>query len=58
MGRPSKRYDRTDAINGATVGMQFDDAWSPNLMIRNYTPANVTTKITLSTPKSATVLSY
>lgn len=45
-----------NTIRGATVGMDFDDSFSPQLLVGKFTTTNVTTRLLLATPSSATII--
>jgi hypothetical protein len=45
-----------DSIQNATIGMRFDDASSPDLMVGAFTTKNVTTPLYMATSASATVV--
>lgn len=45
-----------NAIQNAAVGIEFDDASSPELMVGSFTTKNVTTRLYMATSASATIL--
>lgn len=45
-----------NAIESAAVGMEFDDAFSPELLVGKFTTTNVTTKLRMARSSSATIV--
>lgn len=45
-----------NTIQGARVGMEFDDSFSPQLLVGSFTATNVTTRLLMANESSATII--